>query len=250
MKKITFQNIFTRGHVIVENACYRQIHYPEMLMRYDSNFIEFKRMPTVETFKEVEGSLREYHLKHGQNHLKFYFPENQQPTEEIQNYLKENGYSQGFLELYGIKPQSFPVIENNPAISIHTVTKETLAILQQLKYQNDLAFGREFADKKANLIKKIVDEPNVQQLLAFYEGQAVGYVDLILSKDTVEIDELSVSESYQKKGVGSHLQRFAMDHYPDKMIILVADGEDTPREMYQKQQYHYFGFQYEVLKEC
>ena len=54
MKKITFQNIFTRGHVIVENACYRQIHYPEMLMRYDSNFIEFKRMPTVETFKEVD----------------------------------------------------------------------------------------------------------------------------------------------------------------------------------------------------
>ena len=72
----------------------------------------------------------------------------------------------------------------------------------------------------------------------------------MLTNDTVEIDELSISESYQKKGVGSHLQRFAMDQYPHKMIILVADGEDTPREMYQKQQYHYFGFQYEVLKEC
>jgi hypothetical protein len=31
-------------------------------------------------------------------------------------------------------------------------------------------------------------------------------------------------------------------------VILVADGEDTPRLMYQKQNYHCLGFRYEVQK--
>ena len=88
----------------------------------------------------------------------------------------------------------------------------------------------------------------IQQVLAFYKGVAVGYVDLIISKETVEIDDLSVGEFYQQKGIGSRLQQFAMTSYPNKTVILIADGEDTPREMYRKQNYHFIGFKYEVTK--
>lgn len=39
-----------------------------------------------------------------------------------------------------------------------------------------------------------------------------------------------------------------MNQFFDKTVILVADGEDTPREMYRKQHYQYLGFKYVVMK--
>lgn len=39
-----------------------------------------------------------------------------------------------------------------------------------------------------------------------------------------------------------------MESFPEKTVILVADGEDTPREMYKKQNYQYHGFRYETQK--
>lgn len=250
MNKITFQKIFTLGKIVLENDQYKQVHYPEILIRYDSNFIEFKQLPTLIVFKEIETYLREYHLKHGQNHLKFYLPENIKPTETLRTYLTQFGYDIGFLELYGINPKDFPLLIANPEIDIQFVTEETLALLQALKYQSDLEFGQAFADQKTFLVKRQFNEAHVQQIIAFYQGEPVGYLDLIIGDETVEIDELTVNEAYQKKGIGSHLQRFVMDNYPEKTVILVADGEDTPREMYQNQNYEYLGFKYEVQKEC
>jgi len=54
--------------------------------------------------------------------------------------------------------------------------------------------------------------------------------------------------SYQRMGIGSTIQHFVMEHFHTKTVILVADGEDTPREMYQNQNYRFEGFQFEALK--
>lgn len=47
MNKITFENIYTVGQVVNENSHYKHVHYPEMLVRYDSNFLEFKTMSEI-----------------------------------------------------------------------------------------------------------------------------------------------------------------------------------------------------------
>ncbi|WP_052044358.1 GNAT family N-acetyltransferase [Alkalihalobacillus alcalophilus] len=64
----------------------------------------------------------------------------------------------------------------------------------------------------------------------------------------IEIDNLHVDDNYQKRGIGRQLQKAVMNEFPDKTVILIADGDDTPREMYQKQGYQYLSFMYEVLK--
>lgn len=249
MKGITFKNIFTLGHILDDNSRYTHIHYPEMLVRYDSNFIELKEIPTLDYFKEIEGYLREFHLQYNQNHLKFRFPENEKLTKDLEEYLIRKHYTIDFLELYAIKPQDFINIEEVVDIDVQLATEENLTDLIQLKYQSDLEYGEEFAKQKTDLVKRQFLDSNIQQVLAFYQGEAVGYVDLILSDETVEIDEFTVVETYQKRGIGSQLQKFVMDSYSEKTIVLVADGEDTPREMYQRQNYQYLGFQYEGTKE-
>lgn len=248
MKQITFKNIYTLGKIVGENAQYRHYHYPEMLTRYDSNFIEFKTFPSLTEFKEAEIYLRDYHLKKGQKHLKFYFPANIKPTEELITYLTNMDYEIGSLELYAIQPKHFPTMRNNPDINIQVVTDKTLEVLLSLQYKHDLNNGSEFAKQKADLIKRQFKDQNIQQILAFYKGSPAGYVNVIISNETAEIDNLTVDEMFQKKGIGSGLQRFVMDSFSEKIVILVADGEDTPREMYKKQNYQYHGFKYEVQK--
>ncbi len=124
--KITFENINTLGNIVFENKLYKHIHYPEMLVRYDSNFIEFKKMPSLSEFIEAASYLREYHLKNNQRHIKFYFPANEKLATELVDYLNQSGYDIGFLELYAIQPNQFPPMDDRPDIEIQVVSEENL----------------------------------------------------------------------------------------------------------------------------
>ncbi|SFE28619.1 Acetyltransferase (GNAT) domain-containing protein [Lentibacillus persicus] len=248
MKKPTFQNIETIGHVIEANALYRHYHYPEMLIRYDSNFIDFKQMPSLEEFKQTEALLQQFHKQHNQTHLKFEFPENEKPGPGLVKFLDDNGYDVGFTELYAIRPEDFPALTNNPDIQVKEVTGDNLDDYIRLQYENDKQNGEIFANEKINLNKKQFDDDDNMKVIAYCQRQPAGTMNVILSDDFVEIDDLAVSESLQRKGIGGRLQQFVMSKFYDRMIILVADGEDTPREMYQRQNYQYLGFKYEALR--
>lgn len=246
--EITFDHIYYPGHEIGENDLYKHIHYPEMLTRYDSNFLEFQKHPTLAEFKEAAHFLREFHQSKGQKHVKFLFPENHDLSKELMDYFKLEGYDTGFNELYLIEPGQFPSLEENPDIEVREVTKEELDAYLSFQYEQDMDYGPDFADQKVDMHKRNFENPRLMQLLAYYKGTPAGSVDVIIEDKTAEIDGLMVHESFQKKGIGSRLQQFVMNRFPDRNVILVADGEDTPRLMYQKQNYRCLGFRYEVQK--
>ncbi|MFP7298228.1 GNAT family N-acetyltransferase [Neobacillus niacini] len=246
--QITFDNIFIHSHITAENDLYNHYHFPEMLSRYDSNYIEFKTFPKLEDLKEAERYLREFHRKHGQKHVKFKFPANEKIPAELVKFLNQENYDIGFLELYAIEPHQFPDVKDNPDIKVQIVTEKNLRDFLALQYQQDIIFGRNFADQKVELNKRIFEDPAILQLLALYKGTPAGAVDVIITKNTAEIDNLGVDEAFQKKGIGSGIQKFVMDTFHDKTVILVADGQDTPKEMYKRQNYQYLGYQYYTQK--
>lgn len=248
MKHISFENIYQAGHIVYENALYKHIHFPEMLLMYDNNLIEFKKMPTVAEFKDAAEYLRAYHLKNDQKHVKFKFPENEKLTKELTDSLDNDCYAIGFLELYAIEPNQFSVVEEDPKVKIVQVSSENLEEFLDLQYGFDKEFGTNFADQKRHIHKKKLTDNKFLQLLAYYNGIPAGSVDVIISKDKIEIDSFSVLESLQRKGIGSRIQSYIMNKFSDRTVILVADGEDTPREMYKKQNYQYLGFKYEAQK--
>ncbi|ALX49027.1 GNAT family N-acetyltransferase [Lentibacillus amyloliquefaciens] len=248
MKKPTFHNIETIGQIIEENERYRHYHYPEMLIRYDSNFIDYKQMPSPAEFKQAETFLKEFHQKHNQTHLKFEFPENEKPGPGLLKYLGDNDYDVGFTELYAIQPKDFPAIPDSTDIQVKEVVQSNLADFISLQYENDKQNGETFANEKVKLNKKQFNDDGNMKVLAYYQGEPAGTMNVILSDDFVEIDDLAVKESIQRKGIGGQLQQFIMDMFHSRTIILVADGEDTAREMYQRQNYQYLGFKYEALR--
>jgi GNAT superfamily N-acetyltransferase len=246
--KISFKDIDIISHLVEETELYKHYHYPEMLSRYDSNFIEFKRMPSLKEFIEAEEFLRGYHVEYGQNHLKFVFPQDHDFTEDLRNYFNKEAYQVSVNELYAIKPNDFPEVKSNSEVMVKLVDSASFQDYLQLQYNQDVPFGVDFAEAKVGMLKWQFEDENIAQFIAYYQGKPAGAVDVILKEDTAEIDNLFVVDSFQRKGIGSIMQRYIMESYQDKMIILIADGDDTPKEMYQKQKYTYLGYQKEVLK--
>ncbi|MGG7619105.1 GNAT family N-acetyltransferase [Bacillus coreaensis] len=248
MAAITFKDIHKVGHNIHETETFTHIHYPEMLSRYNSNFIEYKTWVSQEEFLRDIKYLREFHTKNGQKHVKFYFPTGGEIPDHIKSVLTENEFDVEKMELYSLQPSLFPRVENHPDISIKPVNNTNVEDFLSLQYQQDIQFGTNFAEQKIALYKRFLEDPKIVQLLAYYKGIPVGSVHVILTEGTVEIDDFSVKPDYQRKGIGSRLQKYVMEHYSDKTVILVAEGSDTPRNMYQRQNYQLIDFQYEATK--
>lgn len=248
MKQITFDDLYKEGEVVTENRLYRHFHHSEMLFRHDSNYIEFKQLPVLSEFEEAVEYLKEYHREKGQNHVRFVFPADEKLTADLFFDLISKDFNMGIVELYAIEPKDFPDIKENPDIVVRPFTEGDLDMYLSFQFRQDLAYGREFAEQKTEQYKRRFDQDNILQLLAYYKGEIAGSLELIIMDEMAEIDGLAVDASFQRKGIGSHLQKFVMEKYPEKVIILAADGEDSPREMYKKQNYQYIGFRHEVQK--
>lgn len=161
--------------------------------------------------------------------------------------MKEETYEIGFLELYTIQPSQFPKAKN-PAVDVQFVTDFNLEAFLELQYNEDLKYGETFAIQKQDLLRRQFHDRSKQQIIAYYEGIPAGSTELVEQAEIAEIDNFFVIKSFQRKGIGSQIQQFVMETFRTKTVILVADGEDTAREMYQKQNYAYQGYQYEALK--
>ncbi|WP_400246855.1 GNAT family N-acetyltransferase [Niallia sp. JL1B1071] len=250
MEKVSYRNIHKEGKQITESTNWIHVHNAEMLLQYDSNYIQFKAMPTIMEFDLAEEYLKAFHQKTGQKHLKFIFPENQKFTKELlEHIVSKRYYDVGLTELYAIDPNEFPVLSHIEDILIQKVAEDNFEDYLQLEYNQDLEYGIDYAKGKTEVYRKNFKDPHFLQIIAYYNGKGAGALEVIIADKTVEIDGIFVIEEYQRKGIAARMQKMVMDLFPNKTIILLADGEDTPREMYKKQNYQKQGFQYEALKE-
>ena len=78
----------------------------------------------------------------------------------------------------------------------------------------------------------------IKRLVAYLNNEPIGVVDVIESENYIELDGFGVLEQFRHQGIGSTMQSLvgeyaiSRDHKP---VILVADGEDTAKDMYAKQ---------------
>ena len=160
MEKVTYSNIHKEGNQIKETTNWIHIHNAEMLLQYDSNYIQFKAMPTIMEFELVEEYLKEFHQRTGQKHLKFIFPENQKFTKELLDHIVRNlHYDVGLTELYAIDPSEFPALSHIEEILIKEVTEDNFEDYLQLEYNQDLEYGIDFAKGKTEIYRKNFKNP-------------------------------------------------------------------------------------------
>lgn len=135
-------------------------------------------------------------------------------------------------------------------LTIEWVTKDKLEDYLTIHRTFAMQFGEDYADESEKMIRQaLLDGEKTKRVVAYYQNQPVGSIDIIETDQTVEIDSFGVIESMRKKGIGRAIQAFIADYAGTKPIILVADGEDTAKDMYIKQGYTFIGFRYQILKE-
>ncbi|WP_080146873.1 GNAT family N-acetyltransferase [Marinilactibacillus piezotolerans] len=245
-----FNLLHTHSTMIDENEFFEQFFNENLPERYDSNFFRLKYQPTIAEFELIEQMQLVYHLDAGLKHLKFYWPPNKGFTPEIVSYFEQEGYQIEMLELYSIEPAQFKAGKTDSEITIEPLSAQILKDFYQVNEPADRLHGQEFVNLKRRMYAAMVDDPAIVPYIAFIDGTAVGTVTAIVGDKTVEIDDLLTSENYRHQGVATALQKQVMQlaESQQKRVILVADGDDTPREMYLKQNYMFIGYQLGALK--
>ena len=250
-KQLSFQTPKNFSDLVEINDLFSQYSKLEFPHYYDLNFIQLHFNPTREEFLLLENIHEDYQLSEGQKHLKFFWPENTGLFVDVLEYLSQENYELGKLELLHLTPNQFTQTSSNPHASIQEVTLHTLDAFIDLNSQADMEAGEDFALNKQDFYRYQFDLPEVSFWLAFIEDEPVGSLILISSQEYLEVDNVLTAVPWRKKGIASELiTKVAEIAISDqKEVILLADAEDSPREMYFKQGFQVVATQIHALKE-
>lgn len=246
----TFKDIEHHSTIVDDNEFFTQYLSEKNYWRYDSNFFKLKFQPYLQEFKLIEEMQLVSHQQQQMNHLKFYWPMDTPLTNEITKYFDREGYLLEFLEIYTINPADFKPSSTNPNVSIKVVTEDTLGSFKSFNYPNDKQTGADFANYKLKFYERLLDDEKFKMYMAMLDNQVVGSLITIESDELIEIDDVYTHEDWRNQHVATGLQMAVMDEAieKDKTVILVADGEDTVRSMYERQGYQREGYTIGALK--
>ena len=249
--KITFQKIETHSHKVEENELFIQYSNLELSDRYDSNYLQLKFSPTLEEFKWIEDIQLSYQKSIQQHHLKFVWPDNVGLHTEVLNYFDANNYKIGMQNLYWTTKEFFSLHEINEALSIQEVDDTILEDFMRINLEEDLNQGKSYYDHKKKVYDYQYQLENIKFLIAYLKNIPVGSLILIQSDNFLEVDNVLTVSNYRGKRVASTLLNEVVHAIAkeNQTVILVADAEDTPKEMYEKMNFQYAGFQISAQKD-
>lgn len=236
--------------VVDENEFFLQYFSKSYPWRYDSNFFILKFQPYLQEFKLIEEMQLSSHRQNQMNYLRFFWPLNTGLTNEITNYFNQEGYMLDLLELYLIEPKSFKPSKGNDYVTVQKVNDQTLNAFKSFNYPNDKEYGIEFANKKRKFYDDLLENEQSKLYVAMKDHTVVGSLLTFESDDYIEIDDVLVHEDYRNQKIATSLQMKVMEEAAekDKNVILIADGEDSVRDMYQRQGYKLQGYHIGALK--
>lgn len=246
----SFKDIEHSKSIARETSLYTHHRNEKALFMHVENYVIFHRVPSFAEFVETEAYLESEHQKYGQNFIKFIWPEDCEIPQPIISYLGSNGFNLEVLELYAAPPGTFvpTSTETPPNVQVEWVNADKRDAYLTLSTQADKEINAEFAEQKHPYTLAKFANPAFRPIVAIRSGEAVGSIDLYLKEDSIEIDNFHVAPAARRIGIGTALQQFVMDHAEGKTVLLVADAADMAREMYNRQNYTYISFRYELLK--
>ncbi|HDH6668114.1 TPA: GNAT family N-acetyltransferase [Staphylococcus aureus] len=252
MASISMSDIYCNG-TIFENDDEQLIYLtPSFPQRYTSNTWIYKKTPTQERWlKDLERQHR-LHTNQGSNHYAFSFPENEQLDNHWMAMFKDMNFELGIMELYAIESDALANLPRNSDVEIAIVDESHIDAYLKVAYQFSLPFGKDYADAHEEMVREHYQKDVIKRLVAYLNNEPIGVVDVIESENYIELDGFGVLEQFRHQGIGSTIQSLIGEYAISKNhkpIILVADGEDTAKDMYAKQGYVYQSFCYQILKE-
>lgn len=252
MEQVSLSDIANTGRMVEETEAYTIYLTPQSPLSYYKNGWFYHQLPSYAQWCEDIDKQWRAHKSINANHLMFRFPENESLSPEWFEAFRQKGFRLGQLELYAITSKEF--IQNYSERSLENVKlldvqDEHLADYLKIFETFAMPFGKAFAREAVEEVKSCHHRDEVRRVIAYDHTTPVGILDLIEADTTVEIDGFGVLPESQGLGIGTAMQLHIAQCYDDKTIILVADAEDTAKDMYLKQGYRFVSDCYHVVKD-
>lgn len=213
---------------------YRNPRIPDM---YDHNFTYLKTIPCAKDLKKIVREELEHNLRENKSFCKMTMDRlpDEIPADPV--YGKpEIGHTGAYRLLPG-KENNWRVADCCEIRKI--MDPEMVEVLLSLDMIHDEGrCGEDFCGRRAHCRGSVYlsDEP-LNCYICYYNKIPVGNCDLLLHQGTAKIEDFAVLPEYQRRGIGTtilkHLVKTAYSQGAD-LVYLIADEEDTPKEMYLK----------------
>ena len=194
--------------------------------KYDQNFFEYRGQPTSEEFAKAV----EYQKKKGADYIKL---EGREPLNDCFGLEEEVTLTmmlQGDDKSWTTNPDL--VFRKPPVREVEALDVKHYAAL----------YGEDFSRRN---VRRLYEK--LTYAGAYLDGLLVGSC-YYYNKDGITcIDGLIVDESYRKRYAATSLIAYVSGLFPDSILYLHADEEDSPKEMYEKMGFETIDRLYEYL---
>lgn len=260
MKEFTFDDTFVLADTYDETELYYFIGNSKVPSMYNNNRIVLDFVPTAEELDILEENFLDYAYDLNLSYYSFALPMNQPLSPELFASIGEVGYELSMVKLMVLDPKNFKGSDKaqtnfGDRLTIKEITnddEENIQAYINFNQQFDKAIddGSNFAQDKMRYYPWFLAEDNTIALGAFLDGQLIALSDVIRLADAYEIDNFQVLDEYQKQGIGSAMQAWVCQRAiaDNKFVILTADADDTPYEMYLKQGYEDHGMRIDISR--
>lgn len=252
MQAFTFDNMFTLADTYDETELYYFIGNRKVPSMYSNNKIVLDFVPTSEELDILEDNFLDYAYDLNLAYYSFVLPMNQPLAPDLFASIGEVGYEISLTKLMVLDPADFKATTKaKNTYGDRLVLKEVDSSIEQDYFNFNQVFDKaiddsdQFAEQKLNYYPWFLAENNTTALAVYIDDKLVAITDIIRLAHAYEIDNFQVLDDYQRQGIGSLIQQWVCDKAlaEGKMVILSADADDTPYDMYVKQGYQDQGMQ-------
>ncbi|MFW3364206.1 GNAT family N-acetyltransferase [Aerococcus viridans] len=252
MQAFTFDNMFTLADTYDETELYYFIGNRKVPSMYSNNKIVLDFVPTAEELDILEDNFLDYAYDLNLAYYSFVLPMNQPLAPDLFTSISEVGYEISLTKLMVLDPADFKATTKaKDTYGDRLVLKEVDSSIEQDYFNFNQVFDKaiddsgQFAAQKLNYYPWFLAENNTTALAVYIDDKLVAITDIIRLAHAYEIDNFQVLDNYQRQGIGSMIQQWVCDKAlaEGKMVVLEADADDTPYDMYVKQGYQDQGMQ-------
>lgn len=252
MQTFTFDNMFTLADTYDETELYYFIGNQKVPSMYSNNKIVLDFVPTAEELDILEDNFLDYAYDLNLAYYSFVLPMNQPLAPDLFASIGEVGYEISLTKLMVLDPADFKgTTKAKDTYGDRLILKEVDSSIEQDYFNFNQVFDKaiddsgQFAAQKLNYYPWFLAENNTTALAVYIDDKLVAITDIIRLAHAYEIDNFQVLDDYQRQGIGSLIQQWVCDKAlaEGKMVILAADADDTPYDMYIKQGYQDQGMQ-------
>ncbi|EOS7734754.1 GNAT family N-acetyltransferase [Enterococcus hirae] len=236
------KKFFTGSKVSSENALFQNhvSNYSNYL--YDQNFIWLKKEPSTLELDDINTKFMSKWLNDSPL-FKFEF----KPSAKFIATLESKGFFTEQMLIFTI-PSSKLVFQESQNFEISKVTTNTLDKFLEVKFNQDIIYGEEFANINKNFLLSLFKEGILDIFIATLNQKVIGFVNVIKHNSNIEIYDIYTLPKFRNRYVATALQQYVGKFYNDTTIVVIADYADTPKEMYAKLGYEISGSFYQAQK--